>query len=47
MPAFVWRRSVQYADDLAFAVDFQNPARDCVGHVDKMIGRNEEAVRVA
>src|SRR5438046_1472170 len=46
MPSLVRRWSVQHAHGLAVAVDFRNSASDCVGHVDEMIGRNEEAKRV-
>jgi hypothetical protein len=47
MPTHVRFRSIQYAYDLAFMVDFQNAARDRVTHVDKMIPGDEEAVRMS
>src|SRR5207249_12337118 len=47
MAAFVRRWPVQRAHNLAVAIDFQDPASDCVGHVDKMIGRDKETKRMA
>ena len=43
MPALAWFGPIQYAYGLAFAVDFQNAARDCIAHVDEMIAGDEEA----
>src|SRR5205823_5679740 len=37
-------RPIHYPYDLAFAVDFQNAARDGITHVDKMVTSDEEAV---
>src|SRR5207245_11677932 len=42
MPSFILRRSVQRADRFAFAVNFQDSAGDRVGHVNKMIERDEQ-----
>src|SRR5262249_2606714 len=35
--------SIQYADDLTVAANFQNPTCNCVGHIDKMIPSDKEA----
>src|SRR5436190_14979559 len=46
MTTLAWLGPRQHANDLAFAVDLQNAAHDCIAHVNKMIGCNAETKRV-
>src|SRR5207302_8349342 len=47
MGSLSWCRAAQRAHDLAVAVDLKNAARDRIGHVHKVIGRDNQTEGVA
>src|SRR6266568_8436347 len=47
MRSLPWCRAAQRAHDLAVAVDFENAARDRIGHVHKVIGSDNQTEGMA